>query len=263
MQITFDTSTASTAELTALMALCASLGGRLGALPAEATSPATARATIAAEFSSSETPLPKVWTPNDVVVADGYTTNEDAPPPPPVVVDTTLELDVDGIPWDARIHASTKTKTKAGIWTKLRNVNEVLYGQVHAELQEKYAAGNSGSATLADAPPPPTENTAVGSSANGAGVSSQDNSASNDAPPPPPNETGNAPTDPVVAANAPVAGSFADFPAFVQAVNALKPTGIPYMELNTYAQTLGVAGGFKDMKDKPELWGSFVELAGA
>lgn len=262
MQITFDTSTASTDELTALMALCASLGGRLvepprqsfGLEPDRFGQEYVAETPAAAVVAVAETPA--------TVVADGYSTNEDAPPPPPATIDTTLELDVDGIPWDARIHASTKTKTKAGIWTKLRNVNEVLYGQVHAELQEKYAAGNSGSATLADAPPPPTENTAVDNSANGAGDSSQDNSVSNDAPPPP-NETGNAPTDPAVAANAPVAGSFADFPAFVQAVNALKPTGIPYKELNTYAQTLGVAGGFKDMKDKPELWGSFVELAGA
>lgn len=45
-----------------------------------------------------------------------------------------IELDSAGMPWDARIHASTKTKVKDGTWKKMRGVDEDLVAEVEAEL---------------------------------------------------------------------------------------------------------------------------------
>ena len=46
-----------------------------------------------------------------------------------------VERDSTGLPWDARIHASTKTKTAAGVWTAKRNTPPELKAQVEADLR--------------------------------------------------------------------------------------------------------------------------------
>ena len=46
-----------------------------------------------------------------------------------------VERDKEGIPWDERIHASTKTKTQAGIWTRRRNLDDAPFDAVMAELR--------------------------------------------------------------------------------------------------------------------------------
>lgn len=62
-----------------------------------------------------------------------------APPAPPAPVETeeaNADLDANGLPWDARIHAATKTKDKAGKWKYLRGVDrDVLVPEVEAELR--------------------------------------------------------------------------------------------------------------------------------
>lgn len=46
-----------------------------------------------------------------------------------------VELDAKGLPWDSRIHASTKSKKKDGTWTALRGLNdEGKVKQIEAEL---------------------------------------------------------------------------------------------------------------------------------
>ena len=69
------------------------------------------------------------------------------PPAPPVVtqpvvqteetslpLEPDVELDTEGVPWDARIHASTKTKlVKNGTWKLIRGVDPVLVAQVKTE----------------------------------------------------------------------------------------------------------------------------------
>lgn len=265
MQISLDTSTASTNELTALIALLASLGGRLPGNLAAPSAPST-----------TDRPAPPAPAPTPREQADELIRQEaarvaSAAPPPPSEDDAgtvadPATLDADGIPWDARIHASTKTQNKDGTWKKLRGVSEVLYGQVHAELQAAHA-GNLGTGT-------PNNGTApqAGVIAGAPDASNPANSTPA-APPPPPADAGNgaappppatAPTaaEPTNAASASGAGRFADFPSFVQAVNAIRAGGIPYLELNTYAQTVGVPGGFKDMKDQPQLWETFYGMAG-
>jgi len=46
-----------------------------------------------------------------------------------------VELDKNGLPWDMRIHASTKRKNADGTWTAKRGVDAALVDTVEAELQ--------------------------------------------------------------------------------------------------------------------------------
>lgn len=46
-----------------------------------------------------------------------------------------IDLDTDGMPWDLRIHARTKTKMKDGSWKKLRGVGPEIVKKVEAELK--------------------------------------------------------------------------------------------------------------------------------
>lgn len=47
-----------------------------------------------------------------------------------------LELDGSGMPWDARIHAGTKTQVSAGTWKMKRNVAPEIVTQVENELRQ-------------------------------------------------------------------------------------------------------------------------------
>ena len=53
----------------------------------------------------------------------------------PTAVPGTVERDSTGLPWDARIHASTKTKVASGAWTAKRNVDPAFKAQVEADLR--------------------------------------------------------------------------------------------------------------------------------
>ena len=53
----------------------------------------------------------------------------------PPVPKASVELDTQGMPWDIRIHARTKTKMKDGSWKKLRGVGPNVVKQVEAELK--------------------------------------------------------------------------------------------------------------------------------
>jgi len=51
------------------------------------------------------------------------------------VVTTVPEYDASGLPWDERIHASTKTKTAKNLWTRRRGVDDALVDAVESELR--------------------------------------------------------------------------------------------------------------------------------
>ena len=57
----------------------------------------------------------------------------------PVNVDSSLELDNQGIPHDIRIHASSKAKVATGSWRSKRGVDKDLLAQVVAELKAAYS----------------------------------------------------------------------------------------------------------------------------
>ena len=57
-------------------------------------------------------------------------------------------LDAEGLPWDARIHSSSKAKTQKGVWKFARNLDENIKMQVLSELRGKTTPAQS-------VPPPP------------------------------------------------------------------------------------------------------------
>lgn len=59
----------------------------------------------------------------------------EAPPPPAGKEEP--ELDVDGLPWDERIHASTKKKTQDGRWKKKRGIDDATREAVEMQLRHK------------------------------------------------------------------------------------------------------------------------------
>lgn len=94
----------------------------------------------AAVVSESAPVLPSVPTPplpSVPMASDSDVSEESAVPIAPLA---GVAVDSEGIPWDGRIHASTKTHTKKGLWTLKRGVDENLVNQVKAELRQALAA---------------------------------------------------------------------------------------------------------------------------
>lgn len=50
------------------------------------------------------------------------------------VMGGNVDIDADGLPWDARIHSSNKKKTTKGVWVTRRGVDDAVYYQVRTEL---------------------------------------------------------------------------------------------------------------------------------
>lgn len=72
-----------------------------------------------------------------------------------------VELDSKGLPWDARIHASTKSKKKDGSWTALRGLNdEGKVKQIEAELRASLQAGQGATPLPGNTAAPQTMNPA-------------------------------------------------------------------------------------------------------
>ncbi len=110
-----------------------------------------------------------------------------APPPAPPNTGAPALLDAAGMPWDARIHASTRTTTQKGIWKAKKGTDPATIAQVTAEIMQRSAASAPAPFTpLNVAPPvsmPPTGVPALPPpSVPGAATASP----SNLAPPPPP-----------------------------------------------------------------------------
>ena len=80
-------------------------------------------------------------------------------PAPPVT--TTEGLDAENLPYDARIHTTTATKTQKGVWKIKPGVDKDLLAQVKAELRLKYPIGGSAIHQSEDTPPPPMPGTPV------------------------------------------------------------------------------------------------------
>lgn len=49
-------------------------------------------------------------------------------------------VDSTGLPWDARIHSSSRTTNNDGTWKKKKGTGEVFYNQIVAELRQKQPA---------------------------------------------------------------------------------------------------------------------------
>lgn len=111
--------------------------------------------------------------------APSASTGSTPPPPPPAASAPGAEngsdvgtLDKNGLPWDERIHSSSKNMNADGTWRYLRGGDATVRAQVEAELRA--AMGNGASSETP--PPPPAVATTSNSAPAGAG----------DVPPPPP-----------------------------------------------------------------------------
>lgn len=85
--------------------------------------------------------------------------------PAPQVTPTQVanaELDKDGLPWDERIHAGTKTKTQKGIWTRKKGVDDSVFDAVIAELRQQYPAAAASAPATATPPAVTTPGAAAG-----------------------------------------------------------------------------------------------------
>jgi hypothetical protein len=75
-----------------------------------------------------------------------------------------VELDVRGLPWDARIHSRTKSKLANGEWKVARNTDPALVTQVENELKALAMVPNDNTApiiTSVPTPPPAVNNATV------------------------------------------------------------------------------------------------------
>ena len=144
----------------------------------------------------------------------------------------TVELDNRGLPWDARIHASTRTKCKTGEWKNLKGVDKNVLATVEAELRAVMGAPHAATpptppVVLAATPPP--EGTPVVLPAGPTGPT----------PPPAP-----APT-----------GTPSSFPEFLQIITAkCSAKLLTYNEVTATVQKhLGPTAGIPLLNARPDL----------
>lgn len=120
------------------------------AMPPEAGAPFVPVATVTEAGGS--TPVP---TSAPATVAATPSPEPAAPPANP----GGLDLDAEGLPWDARIHATVEggggKKTGEGKWRAKRNVPADLRAQVVAELKAALAAPAPAATPVAPPPPAP------------------------------------------------------------------------------------------------------------
>lgn len=114
------------------------------ALGGETPSPETAFAAGVGGDVTVSAPLPPALVTHPLVP-----TPEVPPPPPPAGID----VDVRGLPWDPRIHASTRAKTQDGQWRQKRGVDPNLLTVVEAELRQ--TMGIAAPPAIPPAPPVP------------------------------------------------------------------------------------------------------------
>lgn len=104
--------------------------------------------------------------PGNVHDAPGASDQSQIPPPPPLTGATAQtdsagsdnsELDVNGLPWDARIHSSSKNKNQDGTWRYTRGGDPEVRARVEAALRSMMAEGAPATVETQsnDAPPPP------------------------------------------------------------------------------------------------------------
>lgn len=86
-----------------------------------------------------------MFTPTELAAQPASAVTAEAPAPQ---LAAGIELDVDGVPWDARIHSdAAEPKTATGRWKRRRGIEQELYDSVTAELK-LLASGKVGTAEL-------------------------------------------------------------------------------------------------------------------
>lgn len=255
---------------------CASVLAVIGALHPELNSPIAAEpAPEPAQAFDAPNPeaafppvpaapiaAPAIQVTSALVITPGDGT---APPAPPVGFDngptvapvaspsSGVELDADGLPWDARIHsgpADKRPKNADGRWRRGRGVNDETVATVTAELRQIMGAP-APTPTPAAAPTPAPE-PALASPPPAPVVA-----APTPAPAAPPPTPGAVVTEsgPAVAATA--VETFADL---MKKVTRMQTAGLVTVETTSQiAASLGLTG-LRDLMNRPDLVPSFDAL---
>lgn len=161
-----------------------------------------------------------------------------APAAPPV---SSVDLDKNGLPWDERIHASSRAKIADGSWRMKRGVQQHVVDEVEAQLRtQSFQPG-----TIADP--------AAYEAAKAAGTIRE---IQPDAPP--------APPGPPAPPAAPVAGAGLTFGQLAKRVGAKITLGeLTAQDLAAKMAALGFPGGLHEANARPDMWATILETLGA
>jgi hypothetical protein len=141
----------------------ASIGfGQSGNVPAPAAmapavTPSIAALTTAPTQTTETSPAPTVTVPAPPIAPTSSTAHAPVNGTPTPVA-ATPDKDAAGLPWDARIHSSSKALNADGTWRVRRGLNPVIKNQVEAELRAPKVPAMPG-----NVPPAPPAPVAAGS----------------------------------------------------------------------------------------------------
>lgn len=137
-------------------ALAAAVFGGAG-VPAHPPAPSTAAAAASPTAPAAPTPgLPQPPSAGTPTVPSHVGTAAVPTAPAATPSPAGVELDVSGLPWDGRIHSSTKAKNKDGTWRALRGLNDEAKAKaIEAELRAAMAAGAPPAPPAPPQPPAP------------------------------------------------------------------------------------------------------------
>lgn len=185
-----------------------------------------------------------------------------APPPPAsssAVPASDIERDSSGLPWDERIHSSSKDKIANGTWRKRRNVPDETFHSVTAELRNANAARTMAAAAPLVAPPPPVADPAPN-------VPPPPPAAIVPPPPPAPVAAPAVPASPAAAAESAASvytGDMAGFAKLTKWLSTAEPAGtITPTAKAEVCQQLGITS-VRELVGNLALIPAFAELIGA
>jgi len=149
MQIIVNPSEESPLQLMALAQMLNTLagGGGVVASTPDKASQLQDRAHVEEDLGNAPPPPPLP----DALGASAQVQPDPASAPPASNTTDASELDKNGLPWDARIHSSSKNTNQDGTWRYTRGGDPAVRAQVEAELR----ARGYGTAAAAETPPPP------------------------------------------------------------------------------------------------------------
>lgn len=114
------------------------------------------------EVLRSETadPIAVFGKPSLIVSEQGPSVTVPAPPTaavagPSAILSGGATVDKTGLPWDERIHASSKAMNADGTWRSKRGVDPMTATQVEMQLRQVMAAPPPSPSSVPDPPPPP------------------------------------------------------------------------------------------------------------
>ncbi len=127
--------------------------------PKKVLTEADAKADLAGD-PRPDNPSPEATAMQEAEAKAVFAAPVETPAPEAVVPVADVELDANDLPWDERIHASSKTKDVKGNWKYKRGVDrDILVPEVEAELKATIPEPETGAVNVPPAPveatPPP------------------------------------------------------------------------------------------------------------